>query len=81
MKAVVKKWGNSAAVRLPAAIMEAANLELDQELEIREEDGVITIKPLMDECASLEALVAAMTEENMPEDMSFEPSIGEEFDL
>ncbi|MDB2438188.1 AbrB/MazE/SpoVT family DNA-binding domain-containing protein [Hellea sp.] len=81
MKAVVKKWGNSAAVRLPAAIMEAANLKLDQELEIHEEDGVITIKPLENEEASLEALVAAMTEENMPDDMSFDPAIGEEFNL
>ena len=81
MKAVVKKWGNSAAVRLPAAIMEAANLKLDQELEIHEEDGVITIKPLENEEASLEALVAAMTEENMPDDMSFDPDIGEEFNL
>ncbi|PYU68335.1 MAG: PbsX family transcriptional regulator, partial [Acidobacteria bacterium] len=26
MKTVVKKWGNSASVRIPAAIMEAAHL-------------------------------------------------------
>jgi len=81
MKAVVKKWGNSAAVRLPAAIMEAADLKFDQELDIREVDGVITIKPIPKTKETLEDLVAAITDENIPDDMSFGEPMGEEFDL
>ena len=36
MKVIVKKWGNSAAVRIPAAVMAAAHVELDQSVEVRE---------------------------------------------
>jgi len=35
----VKKWGNSAAVRIPAAVLADAGIELDQPVEVREERG------------------------------------------
>jgi len=41
---VLKKWGNSPAVRLPAAVMEAANLTLDQAVEVRAEHGRVIIE-------------------------------------
>lgn len=41
-----KKWGNSAAVRIPAAIMAAAHVALDQAVEVREEQGRIVIEPV-----------------------------------
>jgi len=43
MHSTIKKWGNSAAIRIPAAIMAAANLSQDMEVEIQAEDGYITI--------------------------------------
>jgi len=46
MKATVKKWGNSAAVRIPASVMEAARLHLDEVVDIRDEEGRIIIEPL-----------------------------------
>jgi len=46
MQVTVKKWGNSASVRLPAAIMEAAHLKLDDTVDVREEGGVIIITPV-----------------------------------
>jgi len=39
MRTVVKKWGNSASVRIPAAIMEAAHLDLDDAVDVREDLG------------------------------------------
>ena len=41
MKATVKKWGNSAAMRSPASVMEAMYLDLDVVVEGREERGRI----------------------------------------
>ncbi|MFD1489660.1 AbrB/MazE/SpoVT family DNA-binding domain-containing protein [Ancylobacter vacuolatus] len=35
MRAVVKKWGNSASVRIPAAMLAEAGLSLDQPVDIR----------------------------------------------
>ena len=39
MRAVVKKWGNSASVRIPVAVLQAAHLDLDEPVDVREESG------------------------------------------
>lgn len=59
MQVVVKKWGNCAAVRLPATVMKAAKLTVDQAVEVEEHDGVITIRPVVRRRRSLEELIAA----------------------
>jgi antitoxin component of MazEF toxin-antitoxin module len=41
MKATARKWGNSAAVRIPAPIMQAMRLDLDEIVDVREEAGRI----------------------------------------
>ena len=46
MKGTVKKWGNSAAVRIPAAILAAARIGVDHSVDIREEAGRIVIEPV-----------------------------------
>ena len=46
MKGTVKKWGNSAAIRIPAAVLEAAHVDLDQVVDVREEAGRIVIEPV-----------------------------------
>ncbi len=46
MKGTVKKWGNGAAMRIPAGVLEAAHLELDQAVDVREEAGRIVIEPV-----------------------------------
>ena len=64
MKVVVRKWGNSAAVRIPASVMAAAALSLNQTVEVREEAGRIIIEPVHDETYRLDDLVNAITDEN-----------------
>ena len=78
MRATVRKWGNSAAVRLPAAVMEAARLELDATVEIREEDGRVVIEPVRDADRSLADLVAGMTEDNLHGEVATGPAQGDE---
>jgi antitoxin MazE len=46
MRVTVKKWGNSAAVRLPASVVQATQLELDEVVEVREDRGRIVIEPV-----------------------------------
>ena len=46
MRATVKKWGNSAAVRIPASVMQAFNIDLDEVVDVREEGGRIVIEPV-----------------------------------
>ncbi|KMK87252.1 antitoxin MazE [Pectobacterium atrosepticum ICMP 1526] len=46
-KGIVKKWGNSAAIRLPAPTLQAANLNLDDEVIISvNSNGDIMLSPL-----------------------------------
>ena len=46
MRGIVKKWGNSAAVRIPSSVLRAARLGLEQAVEVREESGRIVIEPV-----------------------------------
>ena len=78
MRMVVKKWGNSASVRIPAAVMEAARLHLDQPVDVREEAGRIIIEPIREETYELAALVAGITDENRHEAVDMGPPVGRE---
>ena len=64
MRVTVKKWGNSASVRIPSPILEAAQLQLDQQVDIREEQGCIIIEPVRGPAYDLAALIAGITDEN-----------------
>lgn len=64
MRVVVKKWGNSASVRIPASVMAAAALSLDQAVDVREEAGRIVIEPIREEAFDIDEMVASITDEN-----------------
>jgi antitoxin MazE len=61
---VVKKWGNSASVRIPVAVLEAAHVDLDEHVDVREESGRIVIEPLRRKEYDLAELVKGITREN-----------------
>jgi len=78
VKAVVRKWGNSASVRIPAAIMAAARLRLDQPVEIREEQGRVVIEPIRSAEYDLAELVAGITGKNRHEPVKMGAPVGKE---
>ncbi|HEY7856214.1 MAG TPA: AbrB/MazE/SpoVT family DNA-binding domain-containing protein [Terriglobales bacterium] len=78
MKAKVKKWGNSAAVRIPASVMEAMHLDLDQEVQVREEKGRIVIEPVRQKTYVLDDLVKGITAKSLHGTMDFGPPQGKE---
>lgn len=78
MQAVVKKWGNSAAVRIPASVLEAANVCLDQPVDLRVEEGRIVIEPLQPAQYDVETLVAGITDENRHELVNTGKAVGRE---
>jgi antitoxin MazE len=78
MRVLVKKWGNSASVRIPASVMAAAHLSLDQAVEVREEDGRIVIELVREDVFDLRTLVDGITEENRQDAVDFGPSVGRE---
>lgn len=78
MKTSVKKWGNSAAVRIPASVMQATSLALDEVVEVREEAGRIVIEPVRQKTYDLEKLLNAITPKNQHESVDFGPAMGKE---
>ena len=78
MRVTVKKWGNSASVRIPAAVMAAANLSIDANVDVREEQGRIVIEPIVPTEDELDALLAGITPDNLHEAIDFGPAIGRE---
>ena len=74
----VKKWGNSASVRIPASVMAAATLSIDQAVEVRAEEGRIIIEPIKVPVFELEHLLDQMTPETFHDDSDFGTAVGQE---
>jgi antitoxin MazE len=78
MRTIVKKWGNSAAVRIPASVMEAADLRVEDLVEVSEEEGKIVVKRVHSKDYDLDDLIGRITTENLHEAIDFGPSQGKE---
>lgn len=74
----VKKWGNSASVRIPAMLMKAVHLKLDDAVDVREENGCIIIEPLAHKSYELDALLAGITPDNLHAEVSTGAAVGNE---
>ena len=78
MKATVKKWGNSAAIRIPYKVLEAVSLSLDEEVHIREDKGRIIIEPVQPVKYDLKDLLKGITVKNQHETVEFGVPQGKE---
>ena len=78
MRSTVKKWGNSASVRIPAVILEAVHLKLDEAVDIREEGGRIVVEPVRPSGYDLAELLAGITPENLHAEVDFGAPGGKE---
>jgi antitoxin MazE len=78
MNMFVRRWGNSAAVRIPAAALDAAGLKPDDPVNVREENGRIVIEPVRKSTPDIEALIAAITPENRHEETDWGEPVGKE---
>lgn len=76
MRAQVKRWGNSAAVRIPAAVMRDAGLRENQAVDMRAQGGALVIEPVAD--AGLDALLAGVTADNLHGETDFGDAVGGE---
>lgn len=78
MDAVIRKWGNSPAVRLNAAAMKAAAFDVEQRVTIKASKGRIVIEPADKFDFSLDDLVAGITRENVHDAVDFGAPRGKE---
>ena len=78
MEAVIRKWGNSPAVRLNVAAMKAAAFDIEQHVTIKATKGRIVIEPSETLNFKLEDLVAGITRQNVHEKADFGGPVGRE---
>jgi antitoxin MazE len=79
MNMYVRRWGNSAAVRIPAATLAAAGLKPDDPVDVREENGRIVIEKAVTAKLDIQALIDGITEENRHEETDWGPAVGKEY--
>ena len=78
MKVTVKKWGNSAAIRIPADVMARACLSVDQVVDVKAEAGRLVIEPARKTHFTLEELVKGITKDNRHEPIDWGDAVGSE---
>jgi antitoxin MazE len=78
MEAVIRKWGNSPALRINATVMKIASFDIEQRVTIKATKGRIVIEPADKLEFKLEDLVAGITRANVHDEVVFGGPIGKE---
>lgn len=78
MVAVVAKWGNSLAVRIPQSLAKEIQLAEGIEVDFLVVDGNLVIKPRNRRRYSLDELVTAITPENLHAEIESGSAVGNE---
>ncbi len=78
MQVIIKKWGNSAAIRIPSSVLAATGLKIDQPVDVREEAGCVVIEPVTTKEYDLAVLLAGITPENIHKEADFGAAVGQE---
>jgi antitoxin MazE len=78
MEAVIRKWGNSPALRLSSAALKEAGFAIDQKVELVVSRGCIVIQPSENVTYSLDNLLAGITAVNAHGEINFGKPVGKE---
>jgi len=80
MNAIVSKWGNSLALRIPTGIARALDLQEQSSVLFDVRDGVLIVRPVVKKKKfDLDVLLAGITKENVHAETSTGASVGNEF--
>lgn len=78
MEAVIRKWGNSAALRLPTSVLNEAGYKIEQKVDLLVSRGRIIIQPSAKVEYDLDALIGGINAANVHEEASFGSPVGKE---
>lgn len=80
MNAIIRKWGNSLALRIPKSYAKEIKLEEGASVDIKIEENKIIILPKRkkDKKYKLKELVSQITEDNRYEEIDFGLPVGRE---
>ena len=78
MEAVIRKWGNSPALRLSTAVLKEAGYQIEQKVDLLVTRGRIVIQPSDRVEYDLDALINGITAENAHDEVNFGSPVGKE---
>lgn len=78
MEAVIRKWGNSPALRLPTRVLREAGYQLEQKVDLIVSPGRIVIQPCEKVEYDLDALISGINPCNVHEEVGFGSPVGNE---
>ncbi|MBE0644174.1 MAG: AbrB/MazE/SpoVT family DNA-binding domain-containing protein [Bacteroidetes bacterium] len=78
MRGKIQKWGNSHAIRIPAAFVKEANVAYGTSVDISVEDGRIVIAPDPWADYRLDDLLDGITDENLHAEIDTGKAVGRE---
>ena len=78
MEAVIRKWGNSPALRLPTAVLREAGYQLEQKVDLIVSRGRIIIQPSEKVEYDLDALINGICAANAHDEVGFGSPVGNE---
>ena len=78
MEAIIRKWGNSPALRLPVSAVKDAAFSVDQKVKLTVSRGRIVIEPSDKLEYDLDELLNAITAKNSHTEVSFGKPVGKE---
>jgi len=74
MEQIIKKWGNSLAIRLPKEVAKTLNLQEGSKIEINVEKGKIVIRPKKD----LKEILSLISPKNLHTEVDWGQKSGNE---
>ncbi len=77
MRTQIVGWGNSQAIRIPRALLDALHINEGDPVELTVESGRLTVQPLHRKL-TLESLIAGITPENLHKEMNWGRPVGKE---
>jgi antitoxin MazE len=78
MQSTIQRWGNSLALRIPKVIADELGIAQDASVEIFIREGQLVIVPIKPRTYSLEAMLAAITDENKHDEIDTGSPMGNE---
>jgi antitoxin MazE len=78
VKSTIKKWGNSAAVRIPTSVMQAMDLDLGDMVEVHAEAGRLVIEKAQRKTYDVNDLIRRITIKNRHQAVDFGSPAGRE---
>jgi antitoxin MazE len=78
MRARIRKWGNSLALRIPKSLAAEAELEPDALVELSLVDGKLVVLRVAEPEVTLGQLLAGVTEQNLHREVDTGPAVGSE---